>query len=393
MEVGISITNQILLILRQVVILQNISYTYYMIILVLTNNCAGLYNFRREVMKAFIDRGNRVYISAPLDDKSPDVEKMGCRIIATEFNRQGTNPIADLKLMWCYHKQIKQVRPDVVLSYTIKPNLYGGMVCALMGVPQIANVTGLGAAVEYPGLMQKLTIFLYKMGMRNTRLTFFQNTDNLSFCQEHGMVKGPVQLIPGSGVNLQYHMKKPYPAETEPIRFLFLGRIRREKGIEEYLAAAETITKKYDNVEFHVVGGCEGDYNEKLHELQSRGVITYHGSQMDVRPFIAMAACTLHPSFYPEGMSNVLLETCSAGRPIMTTMRAGCREIIEDGHNGYVVKQQNTEDLIAKVEKFLALPYAARKAMGDAAREKVEREFDRNIVVKAYLDAIAEIKA
>ena len=360
-------------------------------ILVLTNNFGGLYNFRKEVMKAFIDKGDEVFISAPLDEKAEDVEKLGCKIIDTQFNRQGTNPLADLKLMWRYRKLIRQIKPDVVLTYTIKPNLYGGMACALIGVSQIANITGLGAAVEYPGLMQKLTIFLYKIGMRKTWLTFFQNNDNMDFCKKHGMVKGRVLLIPGSGVNLQHHAKVPYPAESEPIRFLFMGRIRREKGIEEFLTTAERITKKFDNVEFHVVGGCEGDYEGRLLDLQSKGIITYHGSQMDVRPFIAKAACTLHPSFYPEGMSNVLLETCSTGRPIMTTMRAGCREIVEDGRNGYLVKQQDAEDLTAKVEKFLALPYAERKAMGEAAREKAEREFDRQIVVEAYLNAINSI--
>ena len=216
-------------------------------ILVLANNYGGLYNFRREVMKAFVDKGDAVFISAPIDKKAADVEKLGCIVIDTQFNRQGTNPLADLKLMWRYRKLIKQIKPDVVLSYTIKPNLYGGMACAMTGVPQIANITGLGAAVEYPGLMQKLTIFLYKIGMRKTWLTFFQNNDNMEFCKEHGMVKGRVQLIPGSGVNLEHHIKKPYPAETEPIRFLFMGRIRREKGIEEFLAAAEAITKMHKN--------------------------------------------------------------------------------------------------------------------------------------------------
>lgn len=362
-------------------------------VLVITNNYAGLYSFRKEVVKAFLDAGHDVTISAPFDEKKAYFEEIGCRLIDTQFNRKGTNPLKDISLMLYYRSLLKKEKPDVVLSYTIKPNLYGGMACQLCGVPQIANITGLGAAVENPGLMQKLTIFLYKIGMRKTRLTFFQNTDNMEFCQKHGMVKGAVQLIPGSGVNLQYHAKMPYPAETEPIRFLFMGRIRREKGIEEFLATAEAITKKYKNVEFHVVGGCEGDYEGKLLDLQSKGVVTYHGRQMDVRPFIAKTACTLHPSFYPEGMSNVLLESCSTGRPIMTTMRAGCREIVEDGRNGYVVKQQDAEDLIAKVEKFLTLPYAERKAMGDAAREKAEREFDRNIVVKAYLDAVAKIKA
>lgn len=360
-------------------------------ILILTNNFGGLHSFRKEVVQALVEGGRQVVISAPIDEKKTYFEEMGCRIIDTQFNRKGMNPLKDLALLLQYWKLIKWVKPDVVLSYTIKPNLYGGLACQLCGVPQIANVTGLGVAVEYPGMMQKLTIFLYKICMRKTRLTFFQNTDNMEFCQEHGMVKGPVRLIPGSGVNLQYHSKVDYPAETEPIRFLFMGRIRREKGIEEFLAAAERITRKYKNVEFHVVGGCEGNYEGRLHDLQNKGIVTYHGRQMDVRPFIAMTACTLHPSFYPEGMSNVLLESCSTGRPIMTTMRAGCREIVEDGVNGYVVKQHDAEDLIEKVEKFLSLPYEERKAMGDAARKKAEREFDRNIVVKAYLDEIKSI--
>lgn len=365
-----------------------------MTILVLTNNFNGLYNFRKEVMKALMDKGYHVVISAPSRDEAMKVawfENIGCKYVDTPFNRQGTNPVADFKLMLRYRKLIKQVKPSVVLTYTIKPNLYGGMACQLCGVPQIANVTGLGAAVEYPGLMQKLTVLLYKVGMRKTWLTFFQNNDNMDFCKEHGMVGGRTQLIPGSGVNLEYHVKVSYPAETEPIRFLFMGRIRREKGIEEFLATAERITRKYKNVEFHVVGGCEGDYENRLLELQNKGIVTYHGKQTDVRPFIAMTACTLHPSFYPEGMSNVLLESCSTGRPIMTTMRAGCREIVEDGRNGFLVKQQDAQDLIEKVEKFINLPYVERKAMGDAAREKAEREFDRNIVVKAYLNEIKNI--
>ena len=169
-----------------------------MTILVLTNNFGGLYSFRKEVMQALVERGYKVVISGPGKDDSLKVkwfENIGCRLIETPFNRQGTNPLADIKLVICYRKLIKQENPQVVLTYTIKPNIYGGMACALTGVPQIANVTGLGAAVEYPGLMQKLTILLYKIGMRKTRLTFFQNNDNMDFCKEHGMVRGRTQLI------------------------------------------------------------------------------------------------------------------------------------------------------------------------------------------------------
>lgn len=363
-------------------------------ILVLSNSWIGLHSFRKEVFQAFRDSGYEVIISCPNDDpnKAKWFENIGCNIINTEFNRKGTNPLADFKLMLYYKKLIKQVKPLAVLTYTIKPNLYGGMACTLCGVPQIANVTGLGAAVEYPGLMQKFTIMLYKMGMRKTHLTFFQNDENRQFCLKHGMVNRNTKLIPGSGVNLEYHTQKEYPSATDPIRFIFISRIRKEKGIDEYLAAAEAIKEKQPNTEFHVVGWCEGDYEQRLKKLNDDGVIIYHGGQSDVRPFIEKVHCTIHPTFYPEGMSNVLLESCAAGRAIITTDRAGCREIVEKGVNGYIVKQQDSADLIEKVEKFINLSYEEKIHMGVMARRKVEREFDRNIVVKAYLDAVREIE-
>ena len=363
-------------------------------ILVLSNSFIGLYSFRKEVLQAYRIQGYEVYISCPIEKehhKADWFHEIGCYIIDTQFNRKGMNPIADFNLMLTYRKLIKQIKPDVVLSYTIKPNLYGGMACALCDVPQLANVTGLGAAVEYPGLMQKLTIALYKLGLCKTTMVFFQNEENRQFCIQRKMIKGAHRLIPGSGVNLSDHSLKEYPSVNEPIRFIFISRIRREKGIDEYLAAAQFIKAKYPNTEFHVLGGCEGNYQQLLSELHDKQVIIYHGQQSDVRPFIANVHCTIHPTFYPEGMSNVLLESCAAGRAIITTDRAGCREIVNNGVNGFIVNQQDSRDLIEKVEKFISLSYEEKKQMGLAAREKVEREFDRNIVVNAYLEEVNKI--
>ena len=298
------------------------------------------------------------------------------------------NPLADIRLMLQYKKIIKKVKPDVILSYTIKPNLYGGLAAKLCRVPQLANITGLGAAVEYPGLLQKITILLYKACMNKTRLIFFQNNANRQFCINHGMVKGRTKLIPGSGVNLEYHTLKPYPSEKEPLRFLFISRIRIEKGIEEYLAAAEAIRKEDSNIEFHIIGSCEGDYEPRLKKMTEEGIVNYHALQSDVRPFIEQASCIIHPSFYPEGMSNVLLEACAAGRPVITTDRPGCGEIVDDGKTGFIIQQQDKQDTIEKVRKFLGCSYEERKQMGLAARAKVEREFDRKIVIKAYVDEI-----
>ena len=361
-------------------------------ILILTNKYTGLYSFRKEVIKALKDEGHEVIVSAPVDEMTGEVEKLGCKIIDTQFNRKGVNPIKDIALMIRYTKLLKRVKPDVVLSYTIKPNLYGGMACQLCHVPQIANVTGLGSAVENPGWLQKLTISLYKVGLRKSYMVFFQNKANKAFCEKHGMVKGNTKLIPGSGVNLQYHTLQEYPAPSEPVRFIIIGRLLREKGIDEYFVAAENLKKKYPDVEFHVLGWIEGNYENKIKTLQENGVVIFHGPQPDVRPYIVKSHCIVHPSFYPEGMSNVLLESSASGRPIITTDRPGCGEIVDDGVNGFVVKQQDSADLTEKIERFLSLPYEVKRSMGISAREKVEREFDRNIVVKAYMDCINSIK-
>lgn len=361
-------------------------------ILILTNSLGGLLSFRKEVLKALIEEGHSIIISAPFNEKVHFFEEMGCKLTNTPFNRKGLNPMKDLELIMHYRKLIKKSKPDVVLSYTIKPNLYGGMACQLCGVPQIANVTGLGSAVENPGWLQQLTSLLYKTGLRKTHTIFFQNKANMEFCQQHKMVKGKTRLIPGSGVNLQHHTYQEYPVESEPVRFIFISRLLREKGIEEYLAAAEKIKQRHPDTEFHILGNCEEAYNDIVKDLQNRGIVKYHGRQNDVRPFIGQCHCTVHPSFYPEGMSNVLLESCATGRPIITTDRPGCGEIVENGVNGFIVRQKDSEDVIEKIEKFLGLPYEKKRQMGISARKKVEQEFDRNFVVNAYLEEIASLK-
>lgn len=357
-------------------------------IILLTNSLLGLHTIRMEVIKAIKDKGHDVIISGPSHEIQRVFEDFGCKMVDTKLDRKSMNPLKDIELILHYRKLIRKTNPDVVLTYTIKPNLYGGMACQMCHVPQIANVTGLGSAVENPGWLQRLTILLYKIGLRNAHTIFFQNKANMEFCQKHKMVKGNLKLLPGSGVNLQYHAFQSYPAEDEPIRFIFVSRLLREKGIEEYLTAAKEVRCKHPNVEFHILGTCEENYKGILDELQKDGTVIYHGRQSDVRPFIGKAWCMVHPSFYPEGMSNVLLESCAAGRPVITTDRPGCGEIVEVGVNGFLVKQRDGLDVAKKVEQFMALPYEKKREMGQAARRKVEQEFDRQIVVNAYLKEI-----
>lgn len=356
-------------------------------VLLLANNIGGLISFRLEVVKAIIKQGYSITISAPFDERMDKLKALGAKCVISEINRRSTNPIQDLMLLCHYLGLIKNEKPDVILSYTIKPNVYGGIACRLWGIPQVANITGLGTAVENPSKIQKVVFLLYKVGLKNAKRIFFQNEENKKFCEQHKLTPNCGYLIPGSGVNLTRFRLMDY-LNNEVIRFIFISRIMKQKGIDQYLDAAVAIRKEYPDTEFHILGYCEDAYEEKLRQLHDWGIVIYHGATPDVRPFIANVHCVIHPTYYPEGMSNVLLESCAIGRPIITTNRSGCREIVDDGINGFIVEQQNSEDLITKVRQFLSLSFDEKRNMGLAARKKVEKQFDRNIIVKAYLEAI-----
>lgn len=356
-------------------------------ILIISNNISGLYRFRREVIEALVQKGCQVIISTPDAEIKKHFINLGCQFIPTNFERKGKNPLEQLSLILHYRKIIKQHKPDVVLTYTVKPNILGGIACRMCHTPMMANVTGLGTSIETSGWKEKLMVGLLRMGLKKAKVVFFQNEENLQFIQKHHITDGKKILIPGSGVNLTYHTIQDYPP-AHPLRFVFISRLRKEKGIGQYLQAADHLKKKYSDVEFHVVGPCEEDFEKTLQEYKDKGAVIYHGWVMDVRPILKEMHCTVHPSYYPEGMSNVLLESSAAGRPIITTDKSGCREVVEHGKTGYMVKQKSVDDLIEKMEAFINLPYETKKEMGLAARRKVEKEFDRNVVISAYINEI-----
>lgn len=357
-------------------------------ILLIANDSTYVYNLRREVIEALLENGDQVTVLCEKKQHVEKLQKMGCRMQFLAVKRHGKNPFEDLALKKAYRAAIEKANPDVVLTYNIKPNVYAGMVCAKLHVPYLVNVCGLGTPVETPGLMQVLTVALYKMGVRKASCVFFQNSENEAFFNQRNMAPGHHHLIPGSGVNTKRFQVLDYPKEG-PVEFLFISRVMKEKGIDQYLEAAQMIRKKYPNTVFHILGGCDDEsYQEKLGQLQAQGIVQYHGQQSSVLPFHEKSSCTVHPTYYPEGMSNVLLESAACGRPIITTDRSGCREIIDDGVNGFICRQKDTADLVKQIEKFLALTVEQRREMGLAGRAKVEREFDRRIVVEAYLQEI-----
>ena len=357
-------------------------------VLIFTNSIGGLYSFRKEVVAVIMEAGYKVVISCPPAEgiKAEYFANLGCEMEETAVDRRGINPIQDLKLIGRYCKMIRKYRPIVVLSYTIKPNVYGGIAARICHVPQLPNITGFGDAIENPGLLQKFTIFMYRFGLKKAKKVFYQNSSIQEFCQKHHIGKDGY-LLPGSGVNLDWHTLQDYPEKDSKMIFNFIGRVMKDKGIEEFLEMAKAIKENYPQTEFHILGGCEEHYEERLKVLQHEGIIIWHGGVTDVRPYIKDSWCTIHPSYH-EGMANVLLETCAAGRPVIACDINGCKEAIDDGINGYVCKVKDVNDLTEKVERFILLPYEQKVQMGLAARNKVEREFDRNLVINAYLEEI-----
>jgi galacturonosyltransferase len=357
-------------------------------ILILSNSIIGLFAFRKEVVGAMVEHGFRVWISSPDDDhdKYAYFRELGCEMVETPVDRRGTNPLRDLGLLRRYRRLLREVKPAAVLTYTIKPNVYGGMAARWAKVPLLANITGLGTAVENPGPLQKITVAMYRFALRKAETVFYQNDTIKKFCEENGIGRRGV-LLPGSGVNLEWHALQPYPSQESPMRFLFVGRMMRDKGTDEFLEMAAKVKASHPQVEFHILGPCEDDYEARVAEAHSRGTVVWHGGVPDVRPYMREAWCTVHPSYH-EGMANVLLESAAAGRPAITTDVPGCREAVEDGVTGFLCPVRDASALTAAVERFLQLPYDEKVRMGLAGREKMVREFDRGIVVRAYLDAL-----
>lgn len=356
-------------------------------VLLIANEYTTIVHFRMELISRLVAEGNIVAVAIPNHERNSEIKELGCDIIELPMQRKGTNPIKDLKIALRIREIIREFKPDIAFTFTIKPNVYGGLVCGLMKVPYVANITGLGTAVENGGIMQKITSLLYRLGLKKAQTVFFQNSENRDFMLKNKMVKGNYKLIPGSGVNVE-RFKLLEKKESSTINFVYIARVMKEKGIEQYFDAAKYITKKYPNTRFHICGPLEQGYEQQLNDLNDKGIVIYHGMVKNMNDIYPMVDCTVHPTFYPEGMSNVLLESAASGIPLITTDRSGCREIVEDGINGFIVKQKDSIDLIKKIEKFLLLSFDERKAMGIAGRTKVEREFNRNIVIEAYLSEI-----
>lgn len=355
-------------------------------ILFIGNSHLTVFGFRKEIIEAFVQDGHDVTVSfpnGPFGEGETTAIEHGCKFIETSIDRRGTNPLKDLALFFAYIKLIHTVKPDIVFAFTVKPDVYGGIVCRMLGVPYVLNITGLGKGLAEGGVTQKITAMLYRLAARKAQCVFFQNFHDKEFFNNCRIVYKKGVLLPGSGVNLKQFEPMAYPVENT-IRFIYVARLMKAKGIEEYLAAAKAVKEKYPDTEFHVCGFCEEAYREEIERRAVNGEIFYHGLVKDVRAYEKDIHCVVLPSFHPEGISNVLLEAAASARPIITTDHPGCRDAVDDGVNGFLVEKQNAADLAQKMERFILLPHEEKEKMGQEGRHKVAKEFNRQIVVDAY---------
>ena len=361
-------------------------------VLMLGNSDIVIYNFRRELIEKMIKSGYEVYVSLPYSKKIKALKDMGCIFINTEINGRGTDIFEDIKLCLHYLKTLIKVRPDVVLTYTIKPNIYGGIACRLMRIPYICNITGLGSGYLKNGLVKKIIKILSRISYKKATKIFFQNTSDMNTLINDNILTQNYDLLPGSGVNLERYNLLDYPDKESEVNFSFIARVMKDKGIDEYLEAAKSIKVNYPRVNFSIIGKIEEvKYRSILSEYERRGIIKYEGFNDDIIHVIEKSSCIVNPS-YSEGMSNVLLEGAACGRPLIASDIPGCREIIDNDINGLLFNVKSAEDLIEKIDKFINLDYREKVLMGLAGRIKVQDSFNRDIVVDKYMNLINSIE-
>lgn len=348
-------------------------------ILILANYDLGLYKFRKELIEELLNQGHEVYISLPDGDLVRPFEKMGCTFIDTPVDRRGINPKTDFGLFQHYRKMMKEVNPDLIITYTIKPNIYGGIAARLARKKYVVNITGLGTAFEKPGTVRTVAINLYKIALKKAKVIFFENSGDknelLSFrcCKQEKTV-----VLNGAGVNTETYAYQPYP-HNDVVKFLFVGRVMKEKGIDELFSAMQRLVAEGQKCFLDVVGPFEEDYKGKLEEFEQAGWLKYHGYQENVIPFIAACDCFVLPSYH-EGMANTNLECASSGRPIITSNIPGCKEAVVDG-SGLLCESKSVESLFRSMKEMVEKTREERERMGQVGRKHMEDVFDKKKVV------------
>lgn len=371
-------------------------------ILILSNSSISLYRLRKELIKELVSPNtfikdnflnkNDVVVSVPDNKYYKELESLGCEIAGIDFDRHSKNPFHDLRLILDYFKLIRKVKPDLVITYAIKPNIYGGIACRLLHKKYFINITGLGSTIRNKGLIRILIIFLYKIASKAANKIYIQNESDLKIFKNKISDLDSLDMLKGSGVNLDDFSYKDYPDYNGKIKFISVGRLMRDKGTGELLEAAEIIKKEKPECEFYIVGDFDDkEFQEKVKFFNKKGIINYLGYRKNIQELIGKSNCIIHPTYH-EGLSNVLLEAASSGRPIIASNIYGCKETFIDGQTGISVEPKSSKSLVEGIKKFLTLTYEEKKKMGVLGRKHIEENFNRKDVVSKVIRDIENLK-
>jgi len=355
-------------------------------ILVFTNSVSGLYGFRKELL-AELTKNHDLTVYSPLEGTFAieKLEQMGCRLVNVKMERRGMNPFRDAILLRRIFLAVKSEKPNLVITYTIKPNIYGGIACRLLNTDYAANITGLGTAFEKQNIVNKIVVFLYNFALKKAKVVFFENSENQHlFIDKKIIRREQARLLNGAGVNLEQYEVLQYPENDGKIKFLFMGRVMAEKGVNELFNAMRMLKRDGINCSLDMLGDFEEDYEQKIKEAEAEGWLRYHGYQTDVRPYISGCDCFVLPSYH-EGMANTNLECASSGRPVITSDIPGCKEAVIDGVSGLLCAPKSAESLYGAMKRMADMNVEDRKAMGLCGRKHMEKVFSKQKVVKDTL--------
>ena len=368
-------------------------------IIICLNTAWNLVNFRSGLIRALVLAGYDVVAVAPDDKYAAGLTALGCRFVPLHMENGGANPVKDALLTWRFVRLFTRERPDVYLGYTVKPNVYGSVAAHMLQIPVINNIAGLGVVFGKSGFLVKIVRTLYRLALGRSAKVFFQNNDDRLMFLAGALVRPEAtDLLPGSGVDLGRFVAMALPSASAGVtkfRFLLIARMLWEKGVGEFAEAAKLIKSEWPQAECCLLGFLDVQNpgaisRAQMDELVASG-ITYLGTSDDVRSEITQADCIVLPSYYREGTPRTLLEAAAMARPIITTDAVGCREVVDDGVNGYLCKVRDAADLAAKMEQMLSLSPEQRREMGLRGRAKMVAEFDEQIVIRKYLAAIEEV--
>jgi glycosyltransferase involved in cell wall biosynthesis len=361
------------------------------------NSSWNIVNFRRGLIRALQDEGYDPVVIAPREASTEQrIAELGVEWLTVPIDRSGMNPLADLRLIARYHRLLKRIRPAAFLGFTIKPNIYGAIAARSLGIPVIANVSGLGTAFIKRGPLLALVTRLYRFALGRAAVVFFQNPEDLELFLERGIVRaGQARLIPGSGVDPERFAPAPLP-EGPPV-FLLIARLLGDKGVREFAAAARILRAKLPEARFQLLGPLdEGNRTaiarSELDRWVDAGDVEYLGETGDVRPLVAAATAIVLPS-YREGLPRTLLEAGAMERPLIATDVPGCRHVVADGVNGFLCRARDAESLASAMRRLAQLDLARMRAMGAESRRKVVSEYSEAAVFRAYLDALEKVAA